>query len=88
MTTRPPAFYKDRTPVEGDATMADRNQGEGNRDAARHYNEETEKFVKSGKVEKAAHEAKQDSNAEQKGRERAKEFDPEEHRDYAKPEKE
>ena len=30
------------------------NQGEGNRDAARHYNDATEKFTKSGKVEPAA----------------------------------
>jgi len=67
--------------------MADRNQGEGNRDAARHYNEATEKFVKSGKVEDAARNAKDDPVAEQKGRERAKEFDPEEDRDYTKPEK-
>ncbi|MFP5349268.1 MAG: hypothetical protein ACLGHO_05445 [Gammaproteobacteria bacterium] len=67
--------------------MADRNQGEGNRDAARHYNEATEKSVKSGKVEDAARNAKDDPVAEQKGRERAKEFDPEEDRDYTKPEK-
>lgn len=67
--------------------MADRNQGEGNRDAARHYNEATEKFVKTGKVEEAVRNAKDDPEAEKKGRERAKEFDPEEDRDYAKPEK-
>lgn len=67
--------------------MADRNQGEGNRDAARHYNEQTEKFVKSGKVEDAARKAKEDLAAEQKGRERAKEFDPSEDRDYTKPDK-
>ena len=67
--------------------MADRNQGEGNRDAARHYNEATEKFVKTGKVEEAARNAKDDPEAEKTGRERAKEFDPEEDRDYTKPEK-
>ena len=67
--------------------MAEKNQGEGNRDAARHYNEATEKFVKSGKVDKAAHDAKADPEAERKGRERAKEFDPAEDRDYTKPEK-
>ena len=65
----------------------DRNQGEGNRDAARHYNEATEKFVKSGKVDEAARKAKEDPAAEQKGRARAKEFDPSEDRDYTKPEK-
>lgn len=67
--------------------MANQNQGEGDRDAARRYNEDTEKFVKSGKVDKAADKAKEDSAAEQKGRERAKEFDPQVHRDYSKPEK-
>ena len=38
--------------------MAGKNQGEGNRDAARHYNENTREFVKSGKVEQAAQDAK------------------------------
>jgi hypothetical protein len=33
------------------------NEGEGNRTAARHYDEETEKFAKSGGVEPAAKEA-------------------------------
>ena len=32
-------------------------QGEGNREAARNYREEQEKFAKSGKVEKKAREA-------------------------------
>ena len=34
------------------------NQGEGNREAARHYNEAQQEFAESGKVEKAAQEAK------------------------------
>lgn len=34
-----------------------RNEGEGNRTAARAYNEAQQKFVKSGKVEKAAKDA-------------------------------
>jgi hypothetical protein len=33
------------------------NQGEGNRDAANAYNEATEKFVKSGKVQEKARDA-------------------------------
>ena len=39
--------------------MADNNeiQGEGNYDAARRYRAEQEKFAKSGKVDKRAHEA-------------------------------
>jgi hypothetical protein len=37
--------------------MADRNEGEGNKTAARHYNEKAEQFAKSGKVDQKAHEA-------------------------------
>ena len=73
--------------------MADKgkNEGEGNRTAARQYNEETRKFVESGQVEAKAKEAKRDLDgpqgaelrqAEEKGRRKAKELDPEEHRDY------
>lgn len=36
----------------------DGNQGEGNREAARVYDEEQKKFVEAGKVDKAAEEAK------------------------------
>lgn len=39
--------------------MADRNEGEGNKTAARHYNEKTEKFAKSGRVEEQAHAAEE-----------------------------
>lgn len=67
--------------------MAGKNQGEGDRESARRYNQDTEKFVKSGKVDKAAREAQEDTDAEEKGRERAKEDDPQLHRDYSKPEK-
>jgi len=65
----------------------DRNQGEGNREAARRYNEAQRKFVESGKVEKSAEEAKRAvqgkeraelRNAEEKGRSRAREIDPRE----------
>lgn len=40
--------------------MADRrkNQGEGNREAARDYNDRTRDFVRSGHVEERAQEAK------------------------------
>ena len=34
-----------------------RNEGEGNRTAARQYNEAQRRFVKSGQVDKKAHEA-------------------------------
>lgn len=68
----------------------DGNQGEGNRGAAEVYNEETKKFVKSGKVEESAADAKKAVEggekaeldaAEKAGRERAKEMDPNVHRD-------
>jgi hypothetical protein len=35
-----------------------KNEGEGNRTAAKQYNDATEKFAKSGKVEPAANAAK------------------------------
>lgn len=64
--------------------------GEGDREADRHYRERTRKFVESGKVEEAAEKAgEQDPEeareAEEKGRARAKEEDPEVHRDYDRP---
>ncbi|MBX6370325.1 MAG: hypothetical protein IRZ04_20325 [Rhodospirillales bacterium] len=37
--------------------MAGRNEGEGNKTAARHYNEKTERFAQSGQVEEKAREA-------------------------------
>jgi hypothetical protein len=39
--------------------MADRNEGEGNKTAARHYNEKTEEFAKSGRVEEKARAAEE-----------------------------
>jgi hypothetical protein len=36
---------------------AQRNEGEGNRTAARKYNEDQQRFVKTGKVEEKAREA-------------------------------
>ena len=68
----------------------DKPKGEGDREADRHYREKTRKFVKSGKVDEAAEKARgQDpeeaKKAEQAGRKRAKEVDPEVHRKYDKP---
>jgi hypothetical protein len=37
-----------------------RNEGEGNRTAAREYNEAQRRFVRSGKVDQKAHEAERD----------------------------
>ena len=62
-----------------------RNEGEGNKTAARHYNEKTEKFAESGKVEDKAREAARAvekdkggelKRAEQEGKSRAKGEDP------------
>ena len=62
-----------------------KNEGEGNKTAARHYNEKTEQFAKSGKVEEKAREAadaieggKADElrRAEQQGKSHAKGEDP------------
>lgn len=68
----------------------DRQQGEGDREADRHYRENTRDFVKSGKVDEAAEKARKDSGredreAEEEGRSRAHEEDPEVHRRYDKP---
>jgi hypothetical protein len=63
----------------------DKVHGEGNYKASRDYNEATKKFVNSGKVDDAARksapkdaaEAEQMKQAEEKGKRRAKEEDPE-----------
>lgn len=61
-----------------------RNEGEGSRSAARHYNEATREFTESGKVEDKAREAADVSEeekarlreAEKAGKSHAKEEDP------------
>jgi hypothetical protein len=61
-----------------------KNEGEGSRTAARSFNQSAKDFAKSGKVDKAARKAEKavenDSaglkKAEEKGRARAKAFDP------------
>ncbi|MBK1724511.1 hypothetical protein [Thiocystis violacea] len=65
-------------------------QGEGDRESARRYEADTQRFVESGKVEQAAKDAAEQSpetakRAEQAGEARAKEKDPALHRDYQKP---
>ncbi len=69
---------------------SNKNQGEGDRESAKRYNEATQKFVKSGKVDEAARKAagqdpEEAKKSERKGRERAKEVDPAVHRKYDKP---
>lgn len=64
--------------------MAEKNQGEGNKSADRHYREKTQDFVEKTDVEQKAKEAAKKvkspdqplSAAEKAGRERAAEFDP------------
>ena len=46
-------------------------QGEGNKDAAREYNESQRDFVDSGKVERAARESEPQSEAERRELEKA-----------------
>ena len=66
------------------------NQGEGNREAGKAYNEETKQFVEAGKVEESAAAAKKAVEGEEKaeleeaeraGKARSKEFDPNVHRE-------
>lgn len=69
------------------------NEGEGNRTAARAYNQDQQAFVEKGGVEPAAEEARKavegDERAEldaarAEAKSRAKEHDPEERRDYSR----
>lgn len=73
-------------------SASNKNQGEGNREAAQHYNEAAHKFVESGQMEKAKGGAKVSDEeearlgeAEKAGRSHAKEEDPALKRDYSKP---
>ncbi len=73
-------------------TNKDRNQGEGNREAAETYNEAQQDFAKSGQVKTKAEEAKRAletegdklAKAEKAGRSKAAERDPEVVRHYDK----
>jgi hypothetical protein len=64
--------------------MTNQNQGEGDREAARRFNEDEQKFVQSGRTQEAArraapkdpNEAQQMEQAEQAGRSHAKDEDP------------
>ncbi len=44
-------------PKGGNQETGLENEGEGNKTAARHYNEATQKYVESGRVEQAAEQA-------------------------------
>ena len=68
------------------------NQGEGDRESAKRYNDKTREFVKSGRADEAAgNAAGQDpteaQRSERAGRERAKEVDPAVHRNYRESER-
>jgi len=71
--------------------VGNRNEGEGNRTAARRYNEAASKTAQRGKMPNAEpgseDEQKAMEEAEQEGRERAKEQDPAVSRDYSRPTK-
>jgi len=66
----------------------DKPKGEGDHDAARRYNESGREFVETGKADKAPDPAGQPQEssewAEREGKSRAKELDPQVHRDYGK----
>ncbi len=70
--------------MEQDRKDNDGVEGEGSYSGSKDYNERTEKFVKAGKVDKAAHEAAPKSEeekhamqkAERLGKQRAKGEDP------------
>lgn len=70
--------------------MGNRNEGEGNRTAARQYNEAATKTAKK-KIPDASprseREEREMEEAEEKGRARAKEIDPSVERDYSHPTK-
>ena len=77
---------RDRTPQQ-------KNEGEGNRTAARAYNAEQKKFAESGKVDPAAQAARRAiegpegealKEAEREGRAKARETDPAVSRDDRK----
>jgi len=71
-----------------------RNEGEGNRTAAREYNEAQQRFIRSGQVDQKAREAQHDlekdlirrelEHAEAVGRRHAADEDPEVRRSYKK----
>jgi hypothetical protein len=71
-----------------------RNEGEGNRTAAREYNQAQQRFIRSGQVDQKAHEAERDlrdrnirrelEHAEAIGRRHMAEEDPEVRRPYKK----
>jgi hypothetical protein len=71
--------------------MPQRNEGEGNRTAARRYNEGARKTAERGVQEKpeslSDEERRELEQAENEGRARAKELDPAVDRDYTKPAK-
>lgn len=72
-----------------------KNQGEGDRESARRYNEATEKFVKSAKGRDERHKADHSGDNEKseldaavrEAESHAKEHDPESKRDYSRPAK-
>jgi hypothetical protein len=69
------------------------NQGEGDKEAARRFNKETRQFLETEKAKKrlregaelSEEEKAEGAEAEKRGRQRAKEADPEVVRDYDEP---
>jgi hypothetical protein len=76
-----------------DDDRLDQNQGEGNKEAGRRFNAREQKFVLSRRGQEqiqragdvSSEEAKALEKAERKGKERAREEDPQVHRDPTRP---
>jgi len=78
---------------EGTAMSKQKNEGEGNKTAARHYNQKSQAFAKSGRVKDAAQQAAQAMDGDERealerarreAASHAKEHDPDEQRNYRK----
>jgi hypothetical protein len=54
---QPQKSEKNANANDGNAARGDANEGEGNYTAARHYNDATRDYVKSGRVDQAAKKA-------------------------------
>lgn len=77
---QPQGAGDDKSPTADKTQGGDKNQGEGNIEASRRYDEAQKRFVESGKVERAARDAATDSpeqaeqlrRAEEEGKSHAK----------------
>ena len=57
--------------IPNERKTGSRNEGEGNKTAAREYNQATRRFIESGKVDEKAHEAEKSLDTDKAELERA-----------------